>query len=53
MSTAGKDGAVCGAQVPNQALVVDPSTKGIAINARQKVRDDRKAARKAAKAVAQ
>jgi hypothetical protein len=29
MSTAGKDGAVCGQQVPNQQLVVDPS-KGIA-----------------------
>jgi hypothetical protein len=29
MSTAGKDGAVCGQQIPNQQLVVDPS-KGIA-----------------------
>ncbi len=30
LSTAGKDGAVCGQQVPNQQLVVDPSNKGIA-----------------------
>lgn len=30
VSTGGKDGAVCGAQVPNQALVVDSATKGIA-----------------------
>jgi len=30
LSTAGKDGAVCGQQVPNQQLIVDSSTKGIA-----------------------
>ena len=30
ISTGGKDGAVCGNQVPNQTLVVDPATKGIA-----------------------
>ncbi len=30
LSTAGKDGAVCGQQVPNQQLVVDPSNKGVA-----------------------
>jgi hypothetical protein len=30
LSTGGKDGNVCGQQVVNQALVVDPSTKGIA-----------------------
>ncbi|HWA99076.1 MAG TPA: hypothetical protein VG713_11315 [Pirellulales bacterium] len=30
LSTANKDGAVCGASVPNQTLVVDPSSKGIA-----------------------
>lgn len=30
LSTAGKDGAVCGQQVPNQQLVVDSGNKGIA-----------------------
>jgi hypothetical protein len=30
LSTANKDGAVCGSQVPNQTLVVDPGSKGIA-----------------------
>jgi len=30
LSTAGKDGAVCGAQVPIQSLEVDSGTKGIA-----------------------
>src|SRR6185437_14516792 len=29
LSTAGKDGAVCGQQVPNQQLVVDSGNKGI------------------------
>jgi hypothetical protein len=30
LSTGGKDGAVCGQQVPNQQLVVDSGNKGIA-----------------------
>lgn len=30
LSTAGKDGAVCGAQVPTETLMVDSGTKGIA-----------------------
>jgi hypothetical protein len=30
ISTGGKDLAVCGNQIPNQTLVVDPATKGIA-----------------------
>jgi hypothetical protein len=30
LSTGGKDGAVCGQEIPIQTLVIDPSTKGIA-----------------------
>jgi hypothetical protein len=30
LSTGGKDGAVCGQQIRNEALVVDPKSKGIA-----------------------
>jgi hypothetical protein len=30
LSTGGKDGAVCGQQIPNQGLVVDSASKGIA-----------------------
>ena len=30
LSTSNKDGAVCGSQVPNETLVVDPASKGIA-----------------------